>query len=269
MTIHPTACIAPGAQIGDRVTIGPHAVIGENVSIGEECTIGTGAVIDGWTTLGPRNRVSPYVVIGTPPQDLKFTGEKSSVAIGEGNTFREFVTINRATHHGGGVTRIGDNNFIMAYAHIAHDCTLGNNNIMANASSLAGHITVQNNCSIGGLTGVHQFVNIGSYCFVGGCSAVSQDILPFALAAGNHAVILGMNVIGLKRQGFTSERLDLLKKAYRILFRSQYNRTQAVKHIKETFETTPDIELLLNFIAGSQRGFAKGAKPKATAEDLA
>ncbi|MFC1851110.1 acyl-ACP--UDP-N-acetylglucosamine O-acyltransferase [candidate division CSSED10-310 bacterium] len=262
MNIHETAIIAPGAKVGHNVTIGARAMVGENVEIGNNCKIEPGVIIEGWTTIGPNCHIYPYTVIGTPPQDLKFGGEETKVVIGSDNTIREFVTINRATAHGGGETTIGSHNFIMAYAHIAHDCSLGDHNILANAATLAGHIIVEDHVSIGGLSGIHQFVNLGRYAFIGGCSAVSQDILPFSLAVGNHAMIHGLNVIGLQRQGFSTERLNILKQAFRIFFRSTMNRSQAVDHIKNTFEITPDIEHLLTFIEKSSRGIAKGIKPK-------
>ncbi|MBN2382907.1 acyl-ACP--UDP-N-acetylglucosamine O-acyltransferase [bacterium] len=262
MSIHPTASIAKGAQLGNGVSIGPMVSIGQNVEIGDDCSIGQGVSIEGWTKIGPRTQVFAYSVLGTPPQDLKFSGEKTELEIGSDNTIREFVTINRATGHGGGVTHLGNHNFIMAYAHIAHDCSVGNHVILANAATLAGHITVEDHVSIGGLTGVHQFVNIGRYAFIGGCSAVSQDIVPYALAAGNHARILGLNLVGLKRQGFSEEQLTALKKVYRVLFRTHHNRSLALAYIQENCEMTPEVKHVLDFIQNSQRGFAKGITSK-------
>lgn len=262
MSIHPTAIVSEGAQIGENVVIGPYAIIGENVVIGDECVIGSGSVIDGWTTLGPRNKISPHVVIGTPAQDLKFSGEKTVVEMGADNTIREFVTINRGTGHGGGITKIGSHNFLMACSHVAHDCQVGDYNIFANAATIAGHIIVEDYVTIGGLSGVHQFCQLGSYSFIGGCSAVSQDILPFALANGNHAIINGLNIIGLQRKGFSEERLNVLKKAYRFLFRAKLNKKDALQKIKEELEQTEDIQHLVRFIEKSQRGYSKGLKPK-------
>lgn len=256
MSIDKSAFIHKNAIIGKNVTIAHNAVIGEFVEIEDNCTINAGVVIDGWTKIGKNNKISPYAVIGTPPQDLKFADEKSFLKIGENNIIREFVTINRGTSHGGGETKIGNNNMIMAYAHVAHDCQVGDYNILANAATLAGHVIVENHISVGGLSGVHQFVKIGSFAFIGGCSAVTQDVLPFALAAGNHASIYGFNVIGLQRKGFSKERISIIKKAYKFLFRSKLNVSQAVEKIKSDLEKTEDIKHILSFIESSDRGIA-------------
>jgi len=262
MEIHPTAIIARGAKIGERVSIGPQVSIGENVEIGDDCIIGQGVHIEGWTKIGPRNRISSYAVLGTPPQDLKFADEKSELIIGADNKIHEFVTINRATTHGGGFTQVGNHNFIMAYVHIAHDCLVGDHVILANAATLAGHVIVEDNVSIGGLTGVHQFVSIGRYAFIGGCSAVSQDIVPYALAQGNHARILGLNLVGLKRQGFSAEQLEHLKQVYRVLFRTHQNRSLAMAFIKENLVLSDEVQHVIAFIEKSRRGMAKGIQPK-------
>jgi len=257
MTRHPTAMIHPGAQLAADVTVGPYSVIGEHVRIGAGTTVGAHVVIEGWTEIGESCVFSHFVSAGTPPQDLKFGGEESHLVIGHHNTVREFVTLNRGTHHGGGVTRIGDHNFLMAYVHVAHDCTIGNHVIMANAATLAGHIAIGDHAVLGGLTGVHQFVRIGAYAMIGGCSAVAQDVPPFVSAVGNRAKLYGLNLVGLKRSGFSEERLAALKRAYRILFQSHLPIKEALKRTREEIPGQADVDELVRFVESSKRGISR------------
>ncbi len=257
MSRHPTAIIHPGARLAADVTVGPYAVIGEHVSIGAGTQIGAHCVIEGWTEIGEACVFSHFVSAGTPPQDLKFGGEESRLIIGHHNTFREFVTLNRGTHHGGGATRIGHHNFLMAYVHVAHDCTLGDHVIMANAATLAGHIAVGDHAVLGGLTGVHQFVRIGAYAMIGGCSAIAQDVPPFVSATGNRAKLFGLNLVGLKRNGFSEERIAALKKAYRILFSAHLAMKDAIKQAREESGGQTDVETLVRFVETSERGISR------------
>lgn len=255
--IHPTALVHPRAELDGDVVIGPYAIIGERVRLGKGTRVGAHVVMEGWTEIGDGCTFFSMSSIGTAPQDLKFGGEETKLRIGSGNTFREFVTINRGTRPGGGETVIGDHNFLMAYAHVAHDCEIGHHVIMANAATLAGHIHIGDYAVIGGLVGVHQFVKIGSYALVGGCSAVAQDVPPFTSVAGVHARLYGLNTVGLKRHGFTQKRIQLLKKAYRILFRSKLPLKEAMKRVGEETELSDDVQELLSFTAASQRGICR------------
>ena len=255
--IHKTAIVHPKAEIGDDGVIGPYAVIGENVRIGRGTQIGAHVVMEGWTEIGEDCTFFHMASVGTVPQDLKFSGEETRLKIGKGNTFREFVTLNRGTQAGGGETVIGDHNFLMAYAHVAHDCRIGNRVIMANAATLAGHIHIGDYAVIGGLVGVHQFVKIGAYALVGGCSAVAQDVPPFMAAVGVHAKLYGLNLVGLKRHGFSMERIQNLKRAYRILFRSMLTLKEAIKKVQEALEMNSDIQDLLKFVENSKRGICR------------
>ena len=255
--IHKTAIVHPKAEIGDDVVIGPYAIIGENVKIGSRTKIGAHVVIEGWTEIGEDCTFFHMASVGTIPQDLKFSGEETRLKVGRGNTFREFVTLNCGTQAGGGETVIGDHNFLMAYVHVAHDCKIGNRVIMANAATLAGHIHIGDHAVIGGLVGVHQFVKIGAYALVGGCSAVAQDIPPFMSAAGVHARLYGLNLVGLKRHGFTQERIRDLKKAYRIIFRSGLTLKEAIKKVQDAVGMSPDVQELLKFVESSERGICR------------
>jgi UDP-N-acetylglucosamine acyltransferase len=232
-------------------------VIGEHVTIGAGTQVGAHCVIEGWTDIGQGCVFSHFVSAGTPPQDLKFGGEESRLVVGNRNTFREFVTLNRATHHGGGVTRIGDHNFLMAYVHVAHDCTVGNHVIMANAATLAGHIQIGDHAVLGGLTGVHQFVRIGAYAMIGGCSAVAQDVPPYVSAVGNRVKLYGLNLVGLRRNGFSEDRIGALKKAYRLLFNSHLPVKEAIKQVRDELAGQADVEELVRFIETSERGISR------------
>ncbi|MBI3610845.1 MAG: acyl-ACP--UDP-N-acetylglucosamine O-acyltransferase [Nitrospirae bacterium] len=255
--IHSTAVIHPKARIAEDVEVGPYAVIGEHVRLHKETQVAAHVVIDGWTEIGEGCRIFPFASIGTIPQDLKFKGEKSHVVIGNHNTIREYVTVNRGTEQGGGVTKVGDHNLLMAYVHVAHDCRIGDHVILANAATLAGHITVQDYAVIGGLTGLHQFVRIGRHAIIGGCSAVPQDVPPFVSAVGNRAKLYGLNSIGLKRHGFSDDQMTALKTAYKILFRSKLSMKEAVQKIREELSHSPEAQELAAFVETSERGVCR------------
>lgn len=251
--VHPTAIVAPGAKLGRNVAVGPYTLIGENVEIGEGTSIGAHNVIDGWTKIGAHCRIFHSTCLGVEPQDLKFGGEPSAVEIGDHNTIREFVTIHRATDKDR-KTCIGSHNLLMAYVHIAHDCVVGNHTIIANAVNLAGHVTVQDYASIGGVTPVHQFARVGAHAYIGGGSRVPQDVPPFFLAAGNPLRVVGINKVGLERRGFTPETRNVLLRAYKILYRSEKNVSQAVEAIRGELPDIPEIRQLTDFIESSERG---------------
>lgn len=257
MNVHPTAIISTDARLQEGVEVGPYTVIGPEVSIGANTIIGPHVVIDSRTDIGERCRIFSFCSIGAIPQDLKFRGEETKVIIGNNNTIREYVTIHRATAADIGVTAIGDNNLLMAYCHVAHNCKLGNNIVMANAANLAGHIHVEDHAIIGGLTGIHQFTRIGAHCIIGGASAVVKDVPPYVMAAGNHAKLYGLNLIGLKRRGFTEETIDALKKAYRTVFRSSLLLSVAIDRVRSEVEDLPEVRHFIEFIQASERGVCR------------
>jgi UDP-N-acetylglucosamine acyltransferase len=230
--IHPTAIIDPSSQIESNVTIGPYAIIKSDVHIGSGTTIGPYTTIEKHVNIGEDCQIFQYASIGGAPQDLKFHGEKTYLKIGKGTIIREFVTINRGTEFGGGVTEVGENNYLMAYTHIAHDCKTGNRVILANNSTLAGHIILGDNVTVGGLVAIHQFVQIGDFAYIGGKSAVVKDIPPYVIASGDRATLHGLNNVGLKRQHFTQETIKELKKTYRIFFRIGLTVNPILKKIR-------------------------------------
>jgi len=254
LDIHATAVVHPKAELGADVVVGPYSVIGPDVVIGDETWIGAHAVIEGHTTIGRRNRIFHGAVLGAAPQDLKYRDETTFLRVGDGNTIREYATLHLACIEGE-TTAVGDRCLIMAYAHVAHNCRLGNGVILANSVNLAGHVEVHDFATIGGVTPVHQFVRIGAYSFIGGGSRVPKDVAPFVKAAGNPLALAGINSIGLERHGFDEERRATLKRAYRILFRSDLNVTQAVERLRQEFEPSDeDIQTLVRFVEGSERG---------------
>jgi len=256
--IHEKAVVHPSARIAEGVEIGPFSVIGEHITIGKDTWIGPHVVITGWTTIGKNCKIYQFSSIGEVPQALKFKGEESHVIIGDNNVIREFVTINRATTHGGGKTVLGDGNFLMAYAHVAHDCLIGNQVIMSNAATLAGHIEIEDGAIIGGLAAVHQFVRIGAYSFISGLSGVPQDIPPYILVAGGRCKPYGLNMVGLKRHGFPEEAIRGLKNAYKIIFRSGLTLEKAIEAIEEDeIGSIPEVLHLVHFIKGSKRGICR------------
>jgi UDP-N-acetylglucosamine acyltransferase len=256
VSVHPTALVATGARIPASCTVGPFCTIGAEVELGEECTLISHVVIDGRTRIGARNTIYPFASIGLAPQDLKYKGEPSQTEIGDGNTIRESVTINRGTSGGGGITRIGSGNLLMAYVHIGHDSQVGSHCILANNATLAGHVIIQDHVTLGAFCPVHQHCILGAYSFIGGGTIVTQDVLPFSLtSARRENKAFGINKIGLERRGFSPERIQLLQKAFRTLLAGKMNTTQAVEKMREL--ESDDIELLVKFIERSERGIIK------------
>ena len=257
MNIHPTSIIHPGAEIADGVEVGPYCIIGEHVKIAGGTKVKSHVTINDWTEIGEGCTFFPFSSIGEPPQDLKFKGEESYLRIGRDNVFREFITLNRGTAEGGGATVIGDSNFFMAYCHVAHDCRIGNHVIMANAATLAGHITIADHAIIGGLSAIHQFVRIGRYAIIGGASAVPKDVPPFCNATGNRATLHGLNSVGLKRHRFPEETIRELKRAYRLLFRSNLMVQEATARVQTEVMALPEVQELVTFLTDSKRGFCR------------
>lgn len=260
-TIHPTAIVDPGAQLGADVVIGPYAVIGPHVVIGARTSVGAHCVIEGHTTIGDDNRIFQFASLGGAPQDKKYAGEPTRLVIGNRNTIREFCTFNTGTAQDRSVTTVGDDNWIMAYVHIAHDCVVGNQTILANNATLAGHVHVGDWAIIGGLTGVHQFSRIGAHAMAGFASHVSQDVPPFMMVDGNPLAVRGLNIEGLRRRGFSPQRIAGLKQAYRLLYRQGLTLEAAVAAMTEAGQTHPeavqDIALLRDFVAASRRGIVR------------
>ncbi len=258
MSVHPTAVLHPRAQVAPSVEVGPYAVIGEGVELGEESVVMAHAVLAGPAKIGRRNRFFPFVSIGQDPQDLKYRGEPTRVEIGDDNAFREYVTVNRGTAQGHGVTRIGSHNLLMAYVHIAHDCCLGDYIVMANAASLAGHVEIGDHAIVGAFCGFHQFTRVGAYSFLGAYSVVNKDVLPYMKTTADRPLtVLGPNRLGLEREGLSPQDLADLDAAYRLLSRSKLNTTQALEAIEARGFTSPHIRVLVEFIRASERGVAK------------
>jgi UDP-N-acetylglucosamine acyltransferase len=256
VSIHPSAIVAPGAVIPDSCTIGPYCTIGPEVELGEECNLTSHVVVDGRTRLGARNAVHPFTSVGVAPQDLKYNGEPTETEIGDDNTIRECVTISRGTQKGGGITRIGSGNLLMAYVHIGHDSRVGSHCILANAATLAGHVVIEDYASVGAFSPVHQFCTVGQYAFIGGGTIVTQDVLPFSLTSSRREnKAFGINKVGLTRRGFSPERLSRLQKAFRLLLSSRINTSQALERIREL--EGEDAKIVADFIERSQRGVIK------------
>lgn len=253
-TIHPTAVIDSGAVLGAGVRIGPYVIVEADVRIGDHTVIDAGAQIKRFTSLGTNNHVHSMACVGGEPQDLKYRGEDSELIIGDRNKIREFSTIHRGTEGGGGCTRVGSDNLMMAYSHIAHDCIVGNNNVLANAATLAGHVIVGDEVVVGGLSAVHQFVNIGDHAFIGGKTGVAQDVPPFMLAVGERATLRGLNLIGLRRHDFTSEEIQGLKAAYKLIWRSNRERNEVMQQVETELGHIAPVMALVDFIRSSKRG---------------
>jgi UDP-N-acetylglucosamine acyltransferase len=257
MSIDSRAAIDPTARLGNNVSIGPFTVIGPEVEIGDDTWVGPHVVINGPTKIGRDNRIFQFASIGEIPQDKKFRGEKSVLEIGDRNTIRENVTINRGTADGGGITKIGDDNWLMAYIHIAHDCIIGNHTIFANAASLAGHVRIDDYAILGGFTLVHQFCVIGAHAFCGMGSAISKDVPPYMMVNGNPAQPHGLNTEGLRRHQFTKETQQALREAYKIIYRLGLTTQEAITQLTKLAQTYPEVEKLQRFIQDSQRGILR------------
>jgi UDP-N-acetylglucosamine acyltransferase len=255
--IDPRAIIHPGAELAADVSVGPFSIIGPNVRIGPRTQIGPHAVIDGHTTLGADNKVAPFASIGGPPQDKKYAGEPTRVEIGDRNVFRESCTVNRGTTHDKGVTRIGDDVLVMAYAHVAHDCVIGNKTQLANCASLGGHVELGDWAIIGGLAAIHQFVKIGAHAFVGGCSALTRDVPPYVMAAGNPCVPHAVNSEGLKRRGFDEGQIRNIRNAYRIVYRSELKLAEAIARLEPLAAEQPELQPFLAFIQDTTRSLVR------------
>jgi UDP-N-acetylglucosamine acyltransferase len=255
--IHPTAVVHSGASIGDAVSVGPYSVIGENVVLHEGCQIGPHVTIEGHTTIGAQGRIFQFACIGGVPQDFSYRGEETRVQIGARVTVREYVTIHRGTARGREATIIGDDCYLMAYCHVAHDCTLGDGVIMANAAHLGGHIEIGTRAILGGLVAVHQFVRVGEYALVGGVSGVAKDVPPYTLASGARIYVYGLNEVGLRRNRFPRETILKLKRAFKIAFRSSLRVEQAVAKIRAEMSDVPEALKFAEFLATSRRGTAR------------
>jgi UDP-N-acetylglucosamine acyltransferase len=255
--IHDSAIVAPGAQIGEGCHIGPFSTVGADVVLGERVRLDSHVVIDGRTTVGDDTHIFPFASIGLAPQDLKYGGEPTATEIGKRNQIREFVTVHRGTSGGGGLTRIGDDNLLMAQAHVAHDCQIGSEVIMANAATLAGHVEISDRANVGAYSGVHQFCRVGFEAFVGGYSVVVKDAPPFAIIQGNHAKCYGLNRVGMKRRGYSRDTIEKLHRAYHLLLSSKLNTTQALEKVKEEIVDCAEVDLLVEFYETSKRGVVK------------
>jgi len=258
MTVHPTAIIDPTAQVHRNCQIGPYCVVGPAVQIGERCELISHVTLQGPTKIGSHNRFYPFCSIGLAPQDLTYAGQPTQLEIGDHNQIREFVTINRGTVKGGGLTRVGSQNLIMAYSHVAHDCKIGDHVILANAATLGGHVIVEDWATVGALCPVHHFVRIGAYSFIGGGTTITRDVLPFSkTAAARDTHAYGLNAIGLERRGFGKERIAKIHHAYKLLLASKLNTSQALEKLKSEPDRGEDVDVLIEFIEASERGVIK------------
>lgn len=257
LAVHPTAIVSDEAVLGDGVEVGPYAVIGARVRLGSGTHVGAHAHLSGPAEFGEGNRIFPHAVLGLEPQDLKYQGEETRLVVGSRNVFREFMTAHRGTVTGRGETVIGDEGYFMSYSHIAHDCRIGSRVVFANCAALAGHVDVGDHAVLGAFAAAHQFARIGKHAFVGAYAQLRQDVLPFCKTDGIEAKTYGINAIGLKRNGFSEERVEGLQKAYRLLVKSKLNTTQALERIAVELAGQPDVDDLVEFIRGSKRGFHK------------
>ena len=254
--IHPTAVVAAGARLGDGVVVGPYCVVGDAVTLGERCRLYSHVVLAGPSVIGPENVFYPFACVGQRSQDLKYTVEPTHLEIGAGNTFREFVTVHRATAPGG-VTRIGSRGNFLAYSHVAHDCVVADDVIFSNNGTLAGHVEVGDHAVIGGLTAVHQFCRIGRFAITGGCSKIVQDVPPFMMADGNPAEVRHINQVGMERAGVEKDTIRTIKEAFRILYRADLNTAQALERMRADLGESVEIKQLIEFIASSKRGIIR------------
>jgi UDP-N-acetylglucosamine acyltransferase len=255
--IHPSAIIEDGARLAEDVEVGPFSIIGSRVEIGPGCRIGPHVVVTGSTRIGRNNRIFQFASIGEEPQDKKFAGEDSELIIGDNNTIREYVTINRGTADGGGVTRLGDDNWLMAYCHIAHDCQVGSHNIMANGATLAGHVTVGDWVIFAGYSGAHQFCRIGSHAFLGMYGGVGQDVPAYVMVSGQPPRPRGINSEGLKRRGFSNDQIRNIREAYRTLYRAGLKRDDALDQLEKRLSEQPELKLMIDSARASERGLLR------------
>ena len=254
--IHRTAVVSPGVKLSEGVKIGPYCIVGKGVKIGENTELVSHVVIEE-TEIGKDCIINPFTTIGQRPQDLKYQGEKTKVKIGDRNIIREYISIHRASIGGDGVTEIGNDNFLMAYVHIAHDCKLGNSIAIANAAMLAGHVMIEDFAIVGGLTAIHQYTRLGAYSMIGGFSGVGQDIPPYTTASGSRAKLYGLNVLGLKRYGFNESTVKDLKQAYKILFRTRLTLKEAIDLVNREIKQSKEIKHLISFLKQNKRGICR------------
>jgi UDP-N-acetylglucosamine acyltransferase len=254
--IHPTAIVDPRAEIGPGTIVGPYSIVGANVVLGSNCWLQNHVTVVGPMTAGARNKFYAYCSIGQQTQDLKYQGEPTYLEIGDDNTFREFVTVNRSTT-AEGKTRIGHRGNFLAYSHVGHDCQVGDAVIFSNNGTLAGHVQVGDHAIMGGLTAVHQFCRLGRFAITGGCSKIVQDVPPFMIADGNPAKVRGINIVGLERNGFGADTIKTIKEAFRLIYRSKFNTRQAVEAIQQELPASPEISQIVEFIQSSERGIIR------------
>ena len=257
MKAHPTAIIEDGAKIADGVEIGPYSIIHAGASIGPGCVIESHVVIHGSATIGPNNRFHQGCAIGDLPQDISYAGEPTTVEIGKDNIFREFCTVHRGTAKGLKRTVIGDRNLFMAYSHIAHDCVVGNDTLFGNAGSIAGHAVIEDHATVGPFSGVHQHCHVGAHGWIGAYSVVTKDVLPYSKTVGNRARVFGPNMVGLQRKGLSPEAIKGIRKAYRFIFQSKLNTSQALEKIEEEIKGLPEVDYMVQFVRSSKRGIIK------------
>lgn len=256
--INPQAMVSPKAKLGKGVQVGAFAVVGADVELGEGCMVHDHAVVQGPAKFGAGNVFHPFCVIGGDPQDYTYAGEHVELAVGDKNIFREYVTISRGTKKGGGTTRIGSNNFFLAYSHVGHDCQIGSGTLFVNGATLAGHVTVQDYVTIGSFSPVHQFCRLGRYAYIGACTVITQDVPPFSLIVTERETrCYGTNSIGLERKGFSAERVKRLQKAFRMLTRSKKNTSQAIEELRKTLGESEDVKELIEFVEKAERGIVK------------
>lgn len=256
--IHAQAIVSPEAKIGAGVEVGAFAVVGAGVEFGEGCVLHPHAVVNGPSKFGAKNVFHSFCVIGGDPQDYTFGGERVGLEAGDGNTYREYVTISRGTVKGGGVTRVGGKNFLLAYSHVGHDCQIGSNTLFVNGATLAGHVTVQDFVTLGAFSPVHQFCRLGRYAYIGASTVITQDVPPFSLIVTERETrCFGPNTIGLERKGFSAERIKALQKAFRLLTRSKKNTTQALEEMRKTMAGSADVKELVEFVEKAERGIVK------------
>jgi UDP-N-acetylglucosamine acyltransferase len=256
--IHSQAIVASSAKLGEGVKIGPYAIVGEAVELGDGCVVHAHAAVSGPSKFGKNNMFYSFSAVGGDPQDYTFRGERTELVAGDGNIFREYVTVSRGTQKGGGTTTLGDANFLLAYSHVGHDCQIGSNTLFVNGATLAGHVTVEDFVTIGAFCPVHQFCRIGRYAYIGASTVITQDVPPFSkIVTERETKSFGINTIGLERKGFSPARLQTLKRAYRLLLRAKLNTSQALAEMRKTLSDSADVQELIKFIERAERGIVK------------